>query len=109
LVIFYFFRMISSPLSSLFTTLRKEKQFFIFQVFLTVLRYGALVLGAAWTDDFISLMWVYTLVNAVAYFIFCIWIFRLINFSLIRVVVFTLGTTIPVFLLGWYIKTLLAP
>jgi O-antigen/teichoic acid export membrane protein len=109
LVIFYFFRMISSPLSSLFTTLRKEKQFFIFQVFLTVLRYGALVLGAAWTDDFISLMWVYTLVNAVAYFVFCIWIFRLINFSLIRVVIFTLGTTIPVFLLGWYIKTLLAP
>jgi len=104
LVIFYFFRMISSPLSSLFTTLRKEKQFFAFQLFLTILRYASLVIGAWWTDDFVMLMWVYTITNALAYFIFCLWIFRLIHFSIWKVTVFTLGTTIPVFVLGWLIK-----
>jgi O-antigen/teichoic acid export membrane protein len=104
LVIFYFFRMISSPISSLFTTLRKEKQFFIFQVFLTILRYLALVVGAWTTNDFIQLMWVYTLVNAFAYLLLCVWTLKLVQVPVWRVLSFTFGTTIPVFLLGWLIK-----
>ncbi len=107
LIIFYFFRMISSPLSSLFNILRKERQFFIFQIALTIMRVLGLVIGSFFTKDFVTLMLIYSLVNAVMYFIFCIWIFKLINFPLWKVTAFTLLTSIGGFGLGVLLKVFL--
>jgi O-antigen/teichoic acid export membrane protein len=104
LIIFYYFRMISAPLSSLFNILRKEKQYFAFQVLLVILRVGALVIGAMFTTDFIHLMFIYSMVNAIAHFGFCIWIFRLIKFSALKVFAFTLITSASVFGIGYLIK-----
>ena len=104
LIIFYFFRMISSPLSSLFNVLRKEKQFFAFQIMLTVLRFLSLVFGSMFTSDFVELMLIYSLVNAVAYLVFCIWIFRLVGFSSTRVAVFTIGTSGSTFIAAYVLK-----
>lgn len=107
LIIFYFFRMISSPLSSLFNIFRKERQFFIFQVMLTIMRFASLFIGAWYTDDFVTLMLIYSLVNAVAYFIFCIWIFKLVEFSTTRVFYFTFLTSVGGFGFGYLLKVLL--
>lgn len=107
LIIFYFFRMISSPLSSLFNILRKERQFFIFQLVLTVVRVLGLVIGSWYTTDFVTLMLIYSLVNAIMYFAFCIWIFKLINFSIWKVTSFTLFTSIAGFGLGYVIRMFL--
>ena len=107
LVIFYFFRMISSPLSSLFNILRNEKASFYFQVILAIVRVLSLLIGAYFTHDFIALMLCYSLTNAVMYFIYCVWIFHLIKFPLSKVISFTLllsGTTIGLaFMVKWYL------
>ena len=105
LIVFYFFRMISSPLSSLFNILRKEKQFFIFQVMLTILRIAALLIGGHYTTDFIQLMFIYSMTNAFAYLIFTVWIFRLIGHSTMRVTAFTLGWSVATFVLAYLAKT----
>ncbi len=107
LVIFYFFRMISSPLSALFNVLRKEKQSFFFQVALAVVRIAALVIGSFYTADFIQLMWIYSLANAVMYFIYCIWIFKLIDYPVIRASTITLGAFTLVMLAVYAIKLLM--
>ena len=79
LVWYYLFRMISSPLTVLYTTLRKEKNLFLFQVILTVLRICALVGGAYLTNDFIELMILFSAVNAVAYALLCADIWRMVG------------------------------
>jgi O-antigen/teichoic acid export membrane protein len=91
LIIFYFFRMISAPLSALFNVLRKEKESFIFQVVLAAARIGGLFIGALYTTDFIQLMWIYTIINAVLYFVYCIWIFKLIEYPIAKASAITLG------------------
>jgi O-antigen/teichoic acid export membrane protein len=104
LIIFYFFRMISSPLTSLFNVLRKEKQFFLFQVMLMVFRISAMIIGAYFTNDFIELMLIYSLVNAAVYFVLCLWIFKLMQFSMLRVAIFTLGSSVLCFGAGYLLK-----
>lgn len=104
LMIFYFFRMISSPLQSLFNVLRKEKQFFIFQVMLTIVRIGSLVFGVWFSEYFTVVMLIYSLANAVMHFILCLWIFRLIHFPLWKVSLFTLASGGGCFVLGYLIR-----
>lgn len=104
LVIFYFFRMISSPISSLYNIFRKEKELFLFQVVLTIARIGALWFGAQYTSDFFILMAIYSVINALMYFFFCIRIFRLLQFSIVRVLTYVTGWTTVIALLTWLIK-----
>lgn len=94
LVIFYFFRMISSPLSSLFNILRNEKASFWFQVVLLVVRIVSLVAGSFYSNDFITVILWYSVANAVMYFIYCVWIFYLIKFPLTKMVTVTLLSAI---------------
>jgi O-antigen/teichoic acid export membrane protein len=104
LIIFYFFRMISSPLSSLFSVLRKENQFFVFHIALTAVRILSLATGAWFKLNFLELMWTYSIANALMYFIFCVWIFRLIHYPMMKVIVFTLVTSLSAFALAYVIK-----
>jgi O-antigen/teichoic acid export membrane protein len=67
LVIYYFFRMITSPLTVLYTILRKEREYFVFQIALTVSRALSLLVGALITDSFIGLMIIFSLTNALLY------------------------------------------
>ncbi len=67
LVIYYFFRMITSPLTVLYTTLRKEKEFFLFQILLTAVRAASLVIGAHFAESFIEMMIIFSVANAAAY------------------------------------------
>lgn len=91
LVLFYFFRMISSPLSALFNVLRREREQFIFQVVLAVVRIASLVLGGLYTHNFIELMWIYAIVNAVLYFVYAIRIFQLLQYNVWRMIALTAG------------------
>jgi O-antigen/teichoic acid export membrane protein len=104
LIIFYFFRMISTPLSALFGILKKESQFFVFQIILSVARIITLYVGVMFTHDFIEYMFIYSMVNAVIYFIFCVWIFRLLKFSTIKVIMFTASLSSAVFFLAHLLK-----
>jgi O-antigen/teichoic acid export membrane protein len=104
LVIFYFFRMISSPISSLYNVLRKEKEFFMFQLVLTICRFGSLVAGSIYTSDFLELMLIYSLVNAFIYLLFCIRIFQLIHFRMSSVIAYTAGWVTVISALAILIK-----
>jgi O-antigen/teichoic acid export membrane protein len=88
----YFYRLIASPISSLFSVLRKERQQLYFQITLFTLRASALVIGAIYTQDFLELVIIFSVANGLAYFVLCIWLFRLVKYSLLKVVSFTLGT-----------------
>jgi O-antigen/teichoic acid export membrane protein len=105
--IFYFFRLISNPIASLFNTLRREKHFFIFQVLLMIVRALSLIIGAYYTQDFVQLMWIFSLSNAVMYFVFCIWIFAIIKFSLTKTIVLSILSSTLALGLAYAIKTFL--
>ncbi len=85
LVIYYFFRLISSPISSIFSIQRKERQLLFFQVFLFTIRALSILYGAMMNCDFMTLVLYFTLANAIAYFVLTLWIFKLLNFSLWKV------------------------
>ncbi len=93
LVLFYFFRMISSPLSSLYNVLRKEKELFIFQVILTIVRFGSLIIGSYFTHDFLVLMTIYSVINALMYLVFCLRMFILLEFPVTKVLGYVIGWT----------------
>jgi len=73
LVLYYFFRMVSSPLSVLFTTLRKERALFIFQLGLTFFRIASILIGAHYSPDFMGVMIAFSITNAVAYAGLCLY------------------------------------
>lgn len=104
LVLFYFFRMLASPLSVLFNVLRREREQFIFQVVLAILRIGALVIGSLYTRDFIDLMWIYALVNALFYFAYSIRIFQLLRYNLWKMIALTLAGCVLVVLASNLVK-----
>ena len=104
LVLFYFFRMISSPISSLYHVLRKEREFFAFQLLLTAVRFGALLIGSYLTANFLELMTIYSAANALLYLLFCIRIFGLIKFSPAKVLSYVLGWTTLVGLIAVVLK-----
>lgn len=75
---YYLFRMISSPLTVLFTTLRKERRLFIFHTILMAVRVLSLLIGAAFTNDFLCLMAIFSACNAAAYAVLCLMTYRLV-------------------------------
>ncbi|MFM9983629.1 MAG: oligosaccharide flippase family protein [Flavobacteriales bacterium] len=107
LVLFYFFRMIASPLSVLFNVLRREKEQFIFQVILAIARIASLIVGGLYTHDFIELMWIYAIVNAVLYFIYAIRIFQLLQYKVGRMIALTLGGCVVVLFASNLVKALI--
>ena len=104
LVLFYFFRMLASPLSVLFNVLRREREQFIFQVVLAVARIASLVVGSLYTHDFIELMWIYAIVNALFYFVYSIRIFQLLQYTVWRMIVITVGGCIGVVIASNLVK-----
>jgi O-antigen/teichoic acid export membrane protein len=99
LVIYYFFRLTSTPISSIFNVLRKEKQLLIFQIFLFCVRAASLLVGSLFTTDFLELIMIFSIANAVVYLILNIWIFYLLKRYTLRVALTTLayfGVTIIV-------------
>lgn len=79
LSVYYFFRMVSAPLTALFNVLRKEREFLLFQVALMVVRAASLWMGAFYTDSFLEIMVYFTVANALAYLGLCAWLGRLVQ------------------------------
>ncbi len=107
LAIFYFFRMISSPISAVFFVLKAERQNFVFHLSLTFVRLITLCLCATYGLDFIALMGWYALINALWYMLYLAQILHLIRIAalttLLKTLVITLGVVISSMLLRWLI------
>jgi O-antigen/teichoic acid export membrane protein len=104
LTIYYFFRLVSAPLTVLFNVLRREKEFLIFQFSLLIIRVVSLIGGASVTSDFYELMQIFSIANAIAYFGLCIWIFRLVKIPLVKAISFTLISGVTIFTFGYILK-----
>jgi O-antigen/teichoic acid export membrane protein len=81
LVICYFFRMVSSPLSVLYTILGREREYFFFQVALSALRAGSVWIGSWYTTDFIEIMILFSIANAAAYAFLNLRILAIVRFN----------------------------
>lgn len=103
LVIYYFFRLVSTPISSVFNVLRKEKQLLIFQALLFGVRALSLLVGAYYTKDFLELIFIFSAANAMLYFVLNIWIFHLLGRFALRVA----ATTLIIFGLVMFIAFLI--
>jgi Fe-S cluster assembly iron-binding protein IscA len=62
---------------------------------------------AYYTQDFVQLMWIFSLSNAVMYFVFCIWIFAILKFSLSKTIVLSIISSTMALALAYAIKTFL--
>lgn len=107
LAVFYFFRMISSPISAVVFVMHAEKQNFLFHASLTLVRFITLWLGARSGLDFISIMGWYALANASWYLMYLILILRLMQIRLGSIVFRTIMVTGIVLLCSLGMRTLL--
>lgn len=107
LVIHFFFRMISSPLSALFFVLNAEKQNFIFHSALTIGRALCLWIAAQHDLTFVAIMWWYGLINALYYLVYLVLLLRLLNAPILRLLAQTLALTTVAVAMALFIRYLL--
>lgn len=76
---YYFFRLTSSPISSIFNVKRRERSLFWFQLMLFSFRLGALIAACMILSSLVEIIVVFTAANALAYWILTGWIFSLLK------------------------------
>jgi O-antigen/teichoic acid export membrane protein len=87
---YYYFRLVSAPISSVFNIVRKERALFKFQSLLFSFRLVSLLLTCWQTDDLVTIIVVYTLANALTYIVLIGWIFFLCQKYMWRSVIMSL-------------------
>lgn len=111
LSIYFLFRLITSPMSSIFRVLEKERISFVFNIFLFVGRALVLVSVDNWWGPMNAIL-AFSIFSAVAYLILMIIIFRLVDRSsplmLIRPAVSFFGVVGVLWILKWLILQALA-
>ena len=91
---YYFFRLISSPLSSVFNVLGKERLLFAFQNLFFIVRVLALGIGVyVFNDPFLTVL-IFSLTSGLAYILLSIMVFRLVKVRLNKVIFYTLAILI---------------
>ncbi|MBL7944189.1 MAG: hypothetical protein JNM00_15570 [Flavobacteriales bacterium] len=107
LSLYYFFRLLSVPLSVLFGVLRREREFFYYHMLIFGVRILSLVAGAAYTDDLFALMTWFSIANAAVYVVFTLRVLVLSGIAfrsaLSMLMVWTTGTFAVCALLKWMI------
>jgi O-antigen/teichoic acid export membrane protein len=84
--IYYMFRLISSPLASIFVVLQKQNKLFLFQAFLIAGRFAALFVGAVVIKDVFITVLFFGIFNALAYLILSFMVLHLVMDSYIRLI-----------------------
>lgn len=82
LVYFFYFRMVSTPLSGIFNLLKKERELFFFHLITAILRIVAIPLGGMLQLTFLELMMLFSAINACAFIYLARRIFELVEISL---------------------------
>ena len=102
-----FFRISTSPISSVLTVIRKEKHILLFQILLFSLRFAGLLIGYILELDLIGYMISYSIFNGIGYFAQGLWTFVLIKDGWWRITLFQLAGFGILITLGWFIKSLI--
>ncbi|MFT4678830.1 MAG: O-antigen/teichoic acid export membrane protein [Flavobacteriales bacterium] len=105
LSVYFLYRLVGSPISSIFNVLRKERQFFFFQIGLFVLKLSALLVGGIFAADFLELVMIFAFTNGIAYIALIIWVFALLKYKVWQSIAFTVGIHALLLFIAWYIKS----
>lgn len=81
LSIYYFFRLISSPIAPVINILREEGRLLTFQILLFVMRVGSLIGAYMWSQDFLDIMLVFSIANAITFAALTQRIFAIIKYK----------------------------
>ncbi|MCE5286195.1 MAG: oligosaccharide flippase family protein [Pelosinus sp.] len=90
LSVWILFVFISSPLSSIFTVLQKQKQDLFFEIILFSSRFLALYIGAAFFKDSYTAIMLFGVTGAVVWGGFCLYLLRIVNVSYKNIFCFSL-------------------
>jgi O-antigen/teichoic acid export membrane protein len=80
LSLYYFLSFVSSPISSVFLILRKEKSLLSFQILLFIIRLLSLSISILIGQNYIQLISLYCVANALGYFCLLIWELKLVKY-----------------------------
>lgn len=105
---YYVFRLISSPISSILWVIKKEKEFFIFQIFLFTTRLLSLVSGVFIFNDIIITLVLFSIANTLNYLILTVFILKNIGVDYIKITRNTVMTIIIIFSFLYVLKLLLS-
>jgi O-antigen/teichoic acid export membrane protein len=105
--IFYMFRLISSPISSIFVVLQKQNKLFFFQAFLIAGRFGSLLLGAFFFKNVFTTILLFGIFNAVAYLVLSFMVLHLVMENYIRLIIRSIVLIISCFAIFYIIRVLI--
>ena len=101
---FYLFRLISSPLSSIFVIAAKQSKLFIFQTVLFAGRVLCLYVGFFIFNDILLGVLLFSIFNFLAYFILSIWILTFVKAPVASLTIRTIVLTTISFLIFFFLR-----
>jgi O-antigen/teichoic acid export membrane protein len=104
---YYIFQLISSPISSILWVLKKEKVFFLFQIFLFLTRLISLSTGIFIFKNLITTLILFSIANTLNYLILTIFILKEIRLNYIRITSITVSVIILIFTFLYLLKYIL--
>ncbi|MCB0761487.1 MAG: hypothetical protein KDC12_08200 [Flavobacteriales bacterium] len=104
LSVYFLYRLIGSPISSIFNVLRKEKQAFGFQIVLFLFKLAALIVGGLYTDDFLELVVVFSIANGLTYALLIGWVFALLRQPVVRILLISIAVQGALLTGAYYLK-----
>lgn len=94
---YYIFQLISSPISSILWVLKKEKAFFLFQVFLFFTRLISLSIGIFIFNNLITTLILFSIANTLNYLLLTIFVLKEIGINYIKITSITVTVIILIF------------
>lgn len=104
---YYIFQLISSPISSVLWVLKKEKSFFLFQIFLFTTRLLSLSAGILIFKDLIITLILFSIANTLNYLTLTIFVLKETGLKFIKIISTTISIIILMFTLLYVLKHLI--
>lgn len=101
---FYIFRLISSPISSVLWVVKKEKAFFLFQIFLFTTRLLSLLMGIYFFNNIVTTLILFSLANTVNYLILTVFVLKILELNYMKISVITVTIILGIFAILYLIK-----
>lgn len=101
---YYIFQLISSPISSILWVVKKEKAFFMFQIFLFTTRLLSLALGIFIFKDLIITVILFSVANTINYLVLTVFVLKTLELNYIKIVAITITIIILIFSILYLIK-----
>lgn len=104
---YYIFRLISSPISSVLWVIKKEKSFFIFQIFLFFTRFVSLFIGLFLIKDFLLSIVLFSIANVINYLVLIVYVLKKLEIEYKRIIIMVMSLVLGLTLFLYSIKKII--